>query len=710
MNYRKLPDLHLLLCLVPLLFFLGLPVTTSAQSVLPAQRATLIARTNAEIPTSPIDVYGPDLSTLDTTSLIITGPPLHGSLSYEIDSVTRQPTRKLIYTPDLKYSGIDTFQYQVCTKSLPQSCQTGYVAVTVIPRCVADNDTTRIDTPVIITVLANDKGSWNLSLVSVVVAPKSGKVTAELNKSGNKTGRLVYTPNPGFTGNDEFTYRACDNTAPSACDQALVSIIISPRLMPDSATTTAGTPTLPIKVLANDLGTLVAKTVRVATAPAHGGTKVDTTGAIVYTPASGYSGADHFRYRACDINGLCADTVVFVKVYPKAIADTLTLKAGETGSRVVTANDLGLIRVASLKITRQAVRGQTRVDSLTGTIYYQPAAGFSGRDSLLYSVCDKSSFCTTATLYLNTDIRALPDTASTTLNTATIVNELLNDLGQLNKSAVKIITAPVSGTAAVKADGSIIYTPKAGFIGQDRLIYQVCDIDRTMPCDTAHITLFVSLPLADLTLKKTGTLLPAGYLADYVLTLNNAGPASAVMVQLLDSLPAGSILVPGSLTTVSSGVLKFNDTLRQISFSRSALGTDTTVILNYQLRFSSSGTYKNIATVHAASADKNLANNTATSTITIELPPVKIPNVFTPNGDGFNDNLVITGLEAYPDNQVQIFDRWGGMVYQLTGYGKDNIWWNGAGAGEGTYFLVLKLNEGGVYKTLSRYITLLRHK
>jgi gliding motility-associated-like protein len=40
-----------------------------------------------------------------------------------------------------------------------------------------------------------------------------------------------------------------------------------------------------------------------------------------------------------------------------------------------------------------------------------------------------------------------------------------------------------------------------------------------------------------------------------------------------------------------------------------------------------------------------------------------IPNAFSPNGDGFNDNWVIEGLELYTDPEIRIFDRWGSRVY-----------------------------------------------
>jgi gliding motility-associated-like protein len=40
-----------------------------------------------------------------------------------------------------------------------------------------------------------------------------------------------------------------------------------------------------------------------------------------------------------------------------------------------------------------------------------------------------------------------------------------------------------------------------------------------------------------------------------------------------------------------------------------------------------------------------------------------IPNAFSPNGDGFNDQWIIEGLELYPDPEIRIFDRWGNRVY-----------------------------------------------
>jgi len=70
---------------------------------------------------------------------------------------------------------------------------------------------------------------------------------------------------------------------------------------------------------------------------------------------------------------------------------------------------------------------------------------------------------------------------------------------------------------------------------------------------------------------------------------------------------------------------------------------------------------------------------------------ISVPNVFTPNDDGFNDVFFIDGLEVYLVNDLQVFNRWGQMVYEQSGYQND---WdgtdvNGDKVSEGTYFYIL---------------------
>lgn len=73
-----------------------------------------------------------------------------------------------------------------------------------------------------------------------------------------------------------------------------------------------------------------------------------------------------------------------------------------------------------------------------------------------------------------------------------------------------------------------------------------------------------------------------------------------------------------------------------------------------------------------------------------------IPNVITPNGDGFNDVWYIKDLEDYPDNSVRIVNRWGDEVFEQAPY--QNKWggtWRGQNLPGGTYYYILLVNNNG---------------
>ena len=82
------------------------------------------------------------------------------------------------------------------------------------------------------------------------------------------------------------------------------------------------------------------------------------------------------------------------------------------------------------------------------------------------------------------------------------------------------------------------------------------------------------------------------------------------------------------------------------------------------------------------------------------------PNVFTPNGDGVNDQWEITGLEAFPDNTLQIVNRWGVRVFEAKRYTNN---WTGDNLLKGTYFYLFKWrdNANTSYEQTG-FITLIR--
>jgi len=88
-------------------------------------------------------------------------------------------------------------------------------------------------------------------------------------------------------------------------------------------------------------------------------------------------------------------------------------------------------------------------------------------------------------------------------------------------------------------------------------------------------------------------------------------------------------------------------------------------------------------------------------------PSVTIPNAFTPNGDGINDLWDIAALAYYQNCTVDIYNRYGGLVYHSKGYSKA---WDGTYNGNrlpvATYYYVIDLGDKS--PKLSGYVTLIR--
>ena len=111
--------------------------------------------------------------------------------------------------------------------------------------------------------------------------------------------------------------------------------------------------------------------------------------------------------------------------------------------------------------------------------------------------------------------------------------------------------------------------------------------------------------------------------------------------------------------------------------------TSTTQNPTYQ--YADAGTYTIILTV------TNAAGCTDTAMAIIDANGgIVIPNIFTPNGDGSNDDwFVLTGnLTEYG---LHIFNRWGQLVFESTDINEK--WdgkYKGADCTDGTYYYVLQ--------------------
>lgn len=184
------------------------------------------------------------------------------------------------------------------------------------PRAVADEAVTLENEAVTIDVLSNDSDPDGDELTLIDAgSPEHGETEIVDNK-------IVYTPEPGFVGNDEFEYTVSDG---KNTDRATVSITVTsdnaaPVANADLVTIEEDS-TVDIDVLANDSDSDGdSLSISILNQPAHGTAVVsqtDTSGAVItYTPEMNYAGQDTLTYQVDDGNGGTASADVIITITP----------------------------------------------------------------------------------------------------------------------------------------------------------------------------------------------------------------------------------------------------------------------------------------------------------------------------------------------------------------------------------------------------------
>ena len=91
--------------------------------------------------------------------------------------------------------------------------------------------------------------------------------------------------------------------------------------------------------------------------------------------------------------------------------------------------------------------------------------------------------------------------------------------------------------------------------------------------------------------------------------------------------------------------------------------------------------------------------DTATVYLYITCKVFLIYNGFSPNYDGVNDTFMIEGIEDYPNNQLQVLNRWGNIVCEQSGYkGQWDGTWKNKKLPDGTYLYILSDGQGKEYR------------
>ncbi|AEK23545.1 Hypothetical protein Ccan_14290 [Capnocytophaga canimorsus Cc5] len=84
---------------------------------------------------------------------------------------------------------------------------------------------------------------------------------------------------------------------------------------------------------------------------------------------------------------------------------------------------------------------------------------------------------------------------------------------------------------------------------------------------------------------------------------------------------------------------------------------------------------------------------TKTMTITLEYIDIQIPNFFTPDGDGFNDNWAPKNTQNYPYIQTHIFDRYGRKITTINQKQKWDGTYNKKQLPSGDYWYIIEIND-----------------
>jgi large repetitive protein len=504
-------------------------------------------------------------------------------------TVVQNPNGTFTYTPNAGFTGNDSFRYTVCDNGTPSLCETATVTIQVVPNNNGINPAINLapipsdDIAIVIkgqpysnTVSTNDydPNVGQTLTYSIVTNPTQGTVTLNTN------GTYIYTPtNPNFTGNDSFTYRACDNGTPQLCTNATVRVIVVERsntsptvTIPQGQTFVApedgGPKTFCFSITDPDVGQTF--TSSLCASPQNGTATTQIVGGqvcVTYTPNPNFSGTEALCLRVCDSQNGCTNIQIPITVSqtpdpPVVPVSVMTLPANSSRTVCYPINDPdGPTDVHTISLCASPTLGSVSgtVNNVTHQmcITYTPIAGRSGTDEICVNVCDQNGMCTQVRIpvtvtAVNGKPIAIADINNTTKNSPVAGNVLSNDIDPDNNPLTTVIVTQASnGLVVLNSNGTYIYYPNPNFVGTDTFRYRVCDNASTALCDETTVTVTVIEPTTPPTNRPpvANPDNPIGY----------AGSPIVINVRANDYDPEGGVLgMPSIVTNPSNGTVIVN--------------------------------------------------------------------------------------------------------------------------------------------------------
>ncbi|CAA9194578.1 Ig-like domain-containing protein [Flavobacterium collinsii] len=223
------------------------------------------------------------------------------------------------------------------------------------------------------------------------------------------------------------------------------------------------------------------------------------------------------------------------------------------------------------------------------------------------------------------------------------------------------------------------------------------------------VNLFSDTVSSDIGLKKTvdNATPDVGQQVVFTITAENLRTNEVKDIIISEKLPSGYEYVTSK---VSSGNYNAGNGIWTLPILQ--IHEDQTLTIIAKVK--GSGDYLNIAYLKASNpVDNNEANNRAEASVTAQ--GVIVYNAISPDGDGLNDYFKIDGLDKYPNNTVEIFNRGGVQIFKTSNYGSNANVFRGISEGRvtidkqrgvptGTYFYVLRYEAHGTMNEKSGYL------
>ncbi|MFC3956843.1 Ig-like domain-containing protein [Halovivax cerinus] len=372
------------------------------------------------------------------------------------------------------------------------------------PIAVADHYTTGVGETLTVDApgrLANDLDPEGDAITTTNTgSPDNGTVSSVVD------GSFTYTPDPGFVGTDSFRYLIRDEHGTySSYGTVTVEVVDgnrAPVAVQDSYSVYEGE-TLHVSApgrLANDYdpdGDAITTTN--TGSPDNGTVSGVVDGSFTYTPDSGFTGTDSFRYLIRDDQGTYSSYgTVTVEVLPDpnqapiAVDDHYSIAKGENltvSAPGRLANDYDPDGDAITTTNTGSPDNGTVSGVVDGSFTYRPDPDFAGTDSFRYLIRDEhgaySSYGTVIVEVVdgNRAPVAVDDYYSIAKGenlTVSAPGRLANDYDPDGDDLTTTNTgSPDNGTVSGVVDGSFTYRPDPGFVGTDSFRYLIRDEHET---------------------------------------------------------------------------------------------------------------------------------------------------------------------------------------------------------------------------------------